>query len=46
MKPGENIKVLRAEYKIDEKDGQPKLYYYCEVDNTSTVHGGKSGKDK
>jgi len=45
MKPGETIKVLEAEYKVDAKDGQPKLYYKCEVDNVSTVNGGSSGKD-
>ena len=46
MKPGETIKVLEAEYKIDAKDGVAKLYYYCEVDNSSTVSGGSRGKDK
>ncbi len=46
MKPGETINILKAEYKVDAKDGQPKLYYYCEVDNSSTVNGGSSGKDK
>ncbi len=45
MKPGETVKVLEAEYKVDAKDGQSKLYYKCQVDNTSTVNGGSSGKD-
>lgn len=46
MIPGSTVNVLRAEYKIDEKDGQPKLYYYCEVENSSTVNGGTKGTDK
>lgn len=46
MIPGSTINVLKAEYKVDAKDGQPKLYYYCEIDNAATVNGGKSGTDK
>lgn len=45
MKPGSDIKILEAEYKIDEADGEPKLYYKCEVDNKSTMNGGTKGKD-
>ena len=45
MRENATIKVLKAEYKVDAKDGQPRLYYYCEVDNTATMNGGKSGTD-
>ncbi len=40
------VKVLKAAYKKDSADNQEKLYYFCEVPNTSTVHGGKNGTDK
>jgi hypothetical protein len=45
MIPGSTVKVLKAEYKVDAKDGQPRLYYYCDVDNSTTASGG-TGSDK
>lgn len=45
MKENATVNVLKAEYKIDEKDWKPKLYYYCEVKNAATMNGGSKGTD-